>query len=188
MTFGLINWLKSRFPALSYAGPFFFPSREQPDAREWLTTNNLGGYAMSTISGAHTRRYHGLLFAALKAPHERHLVLSKIDEHVVIDGAEFDLSTNHWTSGVVSPTGYRHIEAFTTLPAPTWVYDLDGHYLIKQLCLAYETNAVYLSYYFIPDNQKSVKEARITLRFLVGFRDFHSQVAGSSDDRYPQFV
>lgn len=187
MTFGLIGWLKSQYHDLDYEVPVWYPSKDQADSREWLITNGLGGYSMSTVSSAHRRRYHGILVTAIDPPRERHVVLSKIEELVTIDGVEHDLATNHWESGVVSPTGYKKIESFTTLPVPTWVYELGGHYLVKQLNLSYATNQVTLGYTFIPRPQ-SRSHATIRCRFLVGFRSFHSEVTGSSDDRYPQFI
>jgi predicted glycogen debranching enzyme len=188
MTFGLIGWLKSRFADLNFEIPIWYPSREQADHREWLITNGLGGFASGTVSGAHTRRYHAMLIAALKPPSDRHLILSRVDEIVTVDGKEYLLATNHWASGVVSPTGYKFVESFTTLPVPTWVFELDGHYLIKQICLKPGTNEFYAGYYWLPDQENMPSEASICVRLLVGFRNFHGQVRGSSDDSYAQFI
>ena len=58
----------------------------QASHREWLETNGLGGFASSTITGLNTRRYHGLLIAATKPPVGRLLLLSKLEEALVIDG------------------------------------------------------------------------------------------------------
>ena len=49
-------------------------------SREWLETNGLGGWASSTICGAHTRRYHGLLVIATHPPVGRNVLLSRLDE------------------------------------------------------------------------------------------------------------
>ena len=57
-----------------------------PDTREWLNTNGLGGYASATACGANTRRYHGLLVAALEPPGQRTVLLSRFDETVVVGG------------------------------------------------------------------------------------------------------
>ena len=54
--------------------------------REWLETNGLGGFASSTIVGLNTRRYHGLLVAATKPPVGRLVLLSKLEETLLIDG------------------------------------------------------------------------------------------------------
>ena len=55
---------------------------ERSSRLEWLETNGLGGWAMSTVSGAHSRRYHGLLVAATRPPVERMVLLSRLDETV----------------------------------------------------------------------------------------------------------
>ena len=57
--------------------------------REWIITNGIGGFASSTICGANTRRYHGLLIAPLTPPARRHLILSKVDESIEIDNKKF---------------------------------------------------------------------------------------------------
>ena len=201
MTFGLIGWLKSRHKALDYEIPVWYPSRDKRDNREWLMVNGLGGYSMGTVCGASRRRYHCVMASALATPVARNIVLSRVEELVTINGTQYELATNAWASGVISPTGYKLLESFTNLPCPTWVYDLNGHYLIKRLVMPHGRNEVYLGYTFLPfsnmpyspDLQEAgagadTPEVKLTTRFLVGFRNFHGQVKGSSDDRYPQFV
>ena len=53
--------------------------------KEWLITNGIGGYSSSTIIGANTRKYHGLLVAPLTPPARRFLILSKLDESIEIN-------------------------------------------------------------------------------------------------------
>src|SRR3954465_4401087 len=79
--------------------------------REWLETNGLGGFASSTIIGLKTRRYHGLLVAATKHPVGRVVILSKLEETLVIDGQPFDLSTNRYP-GAIHPQGFRYLKQF----------------------------------------------------------------------------
>ena len=71
--------------------------------REWLETNGLGGFASSTIVGLNTRRYHGLLVAATKPPGGRLVLLSKLEETLLIDGRRFNLSVNRHP-GVIHQT------------------------------------------------------------------------------------
>jgi glycogen debranching enzyme len=82
------------------------------EAREWLVTNGLGGFASGTIAGTATRRYHGLLIAALQPPVGRTLLVAGIDESVRYLERNFPLATNRWSSGFVSPSGYLQIESF----------------------------------------------------------------------------
>jgi predicted glycogen debranching enzyme len=166
----------------------WYPSKEQPDSREWLVTNGLGGYSMGTVSGVQRRRYHAALVAALAPPLHRRVVLSKIEETLHINGVEHSLATSSWTSGVVSPTGFRRLECFTILPTPTWVYEINGHYLIKRQAMPFGKNELCLGYTFLPDPDGEMPDVKLTTRILVGFRNFHAAVKGSSDDRYPQFV
>ena len=56
--------------------------REELAWKEWLVTNGLGGYASGTISGAVTRRYHGLLIAALPTPFGRTVMLNYVWEQI----------------------------------------------------------------------------------------------------------
>ncbi|MFB3880363.1 MAG: amylo-alpha-1,6-glucosidase [Armatimonadota bacterium] len=95
---------------------------DRATSKEWLETNGLGGYASSTIVGANTRRYHGLLIAALRPPTQRTLLLSKLEETLVVGGDEYDLSCNQYP-GAVHPQGYRYLAEFRLDPFPTFVYE-----------------------------------------------------------------
>src|SRR5438132_10282954 len=95
---------------------------------EWLQTNGAGGFAMGTVAGTNTRRYHGLLVAALRPPVDRHVLLSRLDETVLADGPgnlDLELATNQYP-GAVSPTGYQRLAEFRLDPFPTWVFDVNG--------------------------------------------------------------
>src|SRR5271165_6166963 len=80
------------------------------EAREWLVTNGLGGFASGTVAGTATRRYHGLLIAALQPPGGRTLLVAGLDESVRYLETSFPLATNRWSSGFVSPSGFLQIE------------------------------------------------------------------------------
>jgi len=73
--------------------------------REWLETNGIGGFASGTINGCNSRRYHGLLVAATKPPVGRFVLLSKLEETLIVNGHRFELSTNRYP-GVVHPQGF----------------------------------------------------------------------------------
>jgi len=82
------------------------------EQREWLVTNGIGGFASGTVAGSLTRRYHGLLFAALKPPLGRTLLVAKLDETAQYDGQSYPLATNRWAGGAIDPQGFRNIESF----------------------------------------------------------------------------
>jgi predicted glycogen debranching enzyme len=76
--------------------------------REWLETNGLGGFASSTIVGLNTRRYHGLLTGATKPPVGRLVLLSKLEEVLIINGQRYELSANEYP-GVIHPQGHQYL-------------------------------------------------------------------------------
>ena len=90
-------------------------------AREWLETNGIGGFSSSTISGLNTRRYHGLLTAATRPPVGRFVLLSKLEETLLIDGRRYELSANQYP-GVIHPQGFNYQTGFHLGPFPGFTY------------------------------------------------------------------
>ena len=79
--------------------------------KEWLITNGIGGYSSSTIIGANTRKYHGLLVAPLTPPARRFLILSKLDESIKINEKKYDLYTTKLKiKNYLYTKGYQNIE------------------------------------------------------------------------------
>jgi predicted glycogen debranching enzyme len=114
-------------------------------SREWLETNGIGGFSCGTISGVNTRRYHGLLTAAVSPPLGRIRLLSKFDEAVEIGGRSYDLSANKY-QGTGSPEGYLHLKGFRLDPYPIWTYEVAGLEIEKRLVMAHRSNTVGLSW------------------------------------------
>lgn len=85
---------------------------ERAVEREWLVTNGMGGYASGTVGDMNTRRYHGLLMAALSPPMGRTLLVAKMDLTVRYGGKTTHLSCNEFIDGTVTPHGYLHLESF----------------------------------------------------------------------------
>ena len=137
--------------------------------REWIITNGLGGFASSTIIGANTRKYHGLLIAPLSPPLKRFLFLSKIEESVVSGGKTFSISTNIYP-GTLFPMGYQHLVNFRLDPFPTFTFVLDDVELEKTVFLVHNKNQVVAKYKVIYSNMP----IELSLSPLVAFRDFHS--------------
>lgn len=113
--------------------------------KEWLLTNGLGGYAMSTIAGLNTRRYHGLLVVPQRGVAHRAVVLSKMDEVLELPGGPVALDTNFYP-GVVHPRGFENIESFSTYPFPSIVMAGPGWRLEKTIYLVHGDNTVVVSY------------------------------------------
>lgn len=140
-------------------------------SREWLETNGLGGFACGTVTGANTRRYHGLLTAALNPPGGRMLLLSKLEETLVIGHRRIDLSTNEY-AGAIHPEGYRLLTAFRLVPFPTWTFEVEGVRLEKTVFMPQGSNTVQVEYKLL--QAPEVSKLLLELRPLIAFRDYHS--------------
>jgi glycogen debranching enzyme len=104
------------------------------EKREWLVTNGIGGFASGTVAGLQTRRYHGLLFAALKPPLGRTLLASHLQENVEYDGRQYELHSCRWADGSVHPQGYQLVESFRLEgTTPVWSYALGDALLEKRI-------------------------------------------------------
>jgi predicted glycogen debranching enzyme len=112
---------------------------------EWLIANGLGGYASSTIPCLNTRKYHGLLVAAMTPPVRRMVILSRVEETVVFAGRRFELACNEYPQ-TIHPQGHRLLKAFDLQPCPRWAYQGDGWTVEKQLRLLPGRNAALLTY------------------------------------------
>jgi predicted glycogen debranching enzyme len=146
--------------------------------REWIVTNGLGGYASSTITGANTRRYHGLLVAALKPPAARTVMLSKLDEEVEVSGSIYRLGTNEYESGTIYPEGYLFLDRVELDGMiPTFFYRAASFSLAKTIWMEQGQNTTYVRYAL----DASSEPIQLTLLPLCTFRDFHTEARGSLD-------
>ncbi|HEX6283922.1 MAG TPA: glycogen debranching enzyme N-terminal domain-containing protein, partial [Pyrinomonadaceae bacterium] len=137
---------------------------------EWLETNGLGGFASATIIGLNTRRYHGLLTAATKPPVGRIVMLSKLEETLVIDGRRYELAANQYP-GVVHPRGFQFQTGFRRDPVPTFRYEVEGIALEKSVSMVQGENTTVVQYEIFDKGQKFIK---LEVRALIAFRDYHS--------------
>ncbi len=153
---------------------------EQALSREWLVTNGTGGYASSTIIGANTRRYHGLLTAAFQPPLERQVVLSKVDEELLIDRGSHPLGSNEYVGGVIHPDGYHHLRSFRLdLGIPTWKYQVGDVKLTKWVWMERGKNTVYVLYRL----DSSPEDVKLMIRPFCAFRGYHhDDIRAAQDD------
>ena len=141
------------------------------EAREWLVTNGIGGFAMGTVPGLLTRRYHGLLIAALDPPLGRTLLVAKIDEDVRYNGENFPLFTNRWADGTLEEEGARYLQRFhlegTT---PVWSYAYGDALLEKRVWMEPGANTTYIHYRLARGSGPFELYARV----MVNYRDYHN--------------
>ncbi len=142
-------------------------SLEEGLKKEWIITNGIGGFSSSTVIGANTRKYHGLLIAPLTPPARRHLILSKLDESIEIRNKKYDLYTNIGTSYVSH--GHEYQEEFRRDYVPIFKYKIGKVEITKMIAMEYGHNTVGVFYKVKNEGTK----AKLTLAPVVNFRDFH---------------
>jgi predicted glycogen debranching enzyme len=137
---------------------------------EWLETNGLGGWAGSSIIGANTRRYHGLLVASIVPPAERIVLLSKLDEVILIGDERIELGTNHYKGEVVQPAGHLHLSSYTKDLFPHWEYELHGVHLKKTIAMIHGENTVVITYQLL----KAPETISLEFLPLIAARYYHA--------------
>jgi len=150
--------------------------------REWLVTNGLGGYASGTVAGVLTRRYHGLLVAALPAPIGRMLMLSRLWERVRLpDRKVIVISDEDHVGTSLALDGARYLTEFRLEAGlPVWRYELDGAVIEKRLHLVYRQNTMHVRYRLV----SGPAPVRLTLRPTLHFRPHEAPVSESLGGPY----
>lgn len=149
---------------------------------EWLEANGIGGYASGTVSGAHTRRYHGLLVAAMHPPVGRTVVVSKLDETIILGEHRFELGANQY-SGAVHPEGYTYLTGFERDLFPEFYYQAGGIEIKKTIACVHGENTTVVMYEIV----KAKKKFKLELLPLYACRDFHS-MAHANDSIHQQYL
>lgn len=144
------------------------PSYETLADKEWLVTNGIGGYASSTISGANSRRYHGLLVASFNPPTDRRVLVSKVEENVIVNQNYISISTNSYP-GVIHPQGYKMLESFERKPLPRATFNADDFKIVKTIFMVNGSNTTVIEY-----ENEGGNPIRLELNPLFVYRDYHS--------------
>ncbi|MCI8471187.1 MAG: glycogen debranching protein [Clostridia bacterium] len=142
-------------------------SLEEGLKKEWIITNGIGGFSSSTVIGANTRKYHGLLIAPLTPPARRFLILSKLDESIEIRNKKYDLYTNVCKSYISH--GHEYQEKFRRDFVPIFKYKVGKVEITKMIGMEYGHNTVGVYYKVKNEGTK----AKLTLAPVINFRDFH---------------
>jgi predicted glycogen debranching enzyme len=155
-----------------------------PDAvigREWLVTNGLGGYASGTIAGVATRRYHGLLIAALPNPLGRVMMLNRVAERIVFpDGTAAALGGQERVEGGLELPPLDSLRAFRLEAGlPVWEYQIGTVVVEKRVVLPARQNTVYVSYRLLEGDG-----VRLELRPAVHFRSHDASVGAPLQASY----
>jgi predicted glycogen debranching enzyme len=141
--------------------------------REWLVTDGLGGYAMGTMPGLRTRRYHGLLIVATRPPGGgRMLGLAALDPTLVIGDRRVRLAVHEWSSGAVDPAGHLALETFRLEDGlPIWRWSLGDVVLERRLAMVSGRSAVAVVHRLV----RAPATVRLELSALCTWRDVHGE-------------
>ena len=157
-------------PVVVKFGPEICGATDVGTEREWLVTNGLGGFACGTVTGILTRRYHGLLIAALPEK-GRILLVSKAEEIFRYAGADYALGANRWSSGAVEPQGFHFIEKFYLADSiPVWRFACADAILEKRVWMQDGANTTFIRYELI----YASAPADLEIKVLVNYRDMHA--------------
>jgi predicted glycogen debranching enzyme len=139
-------------------------------------TNGLGGYASGTVGGARTRRYHGLLVAALMPPVARTVLVAKVDATAEYLGATIALGTNEYADGTIDPRGFERLERFRLEgQTPVWEYVIGDALLEQRVTMVDGENTTLVSFKLL----RGSAPLDLMLRPLCTYRDYHGQTRGA---------
>jgi predicted glycogen debranching enzyme len=140
--------------------------------REWLLADGLGGYAMGTVAGLRTRRYHGLLVVATAPPGGRRLGLAALDPVLVIGDRRVRLACHEWAGGAVDPSGHLQLETFALSDGlPCWRYAIGDVVLEVELAMAHGRAAIEATYRLA----RAAAPVRLELGALCTWRDANGE-------------
>lgn len=153
--------------------------------KEWILANGLGGYASSTALAINTRKYHGLLVAALHPPRDRRVLLEKLDEEVSLGSDAYQIGANEF-QGRIFPLGHSFLTRVEISPFPKYVYSLQNVEVEKTVFSPYRKNASIVLYKVLNRSGSAVK---IRIFPLTNCRHFHSvtdrrTLVGEPDQKY----
>lgn len=156
-------------PKTIIKGTFHFqsPEFESLTEKEWIVTNGIGGYASSSICGANTRRYHGLLVASFNPPTDRRVLVSKLEEKIIAAKEEFYICSNAYP-GTIHPEGYKHLTSFKRMPLPSSIFSNGKQSLAKTVFMRYGKNTTVVEY--INQGEEALL---LELTPLLMCRDYH---------------
>jgi predicted glycogen debranching enzyme len=145
---------------------------------EWLVTNGLGGYSSSTLAGLITRRYHGILVAALPNPIGRLVMLNHLGERLVLGDDSIYLTSEERTAGRADPVVAAIVSAVRLEAGlPVWEYSWKGMRIEKRVLMPHRQNSVHLTYRLL----EGPTGATLELHPAVHFRGYEAPV-GSTEN------
>jgi predicted glycogen debranching enzyme len=162
-----------------------WPAKSDADdflAKEWLVTNGLGGYAAGTIAGVPTRRFHGLLIAALPAPLGRTMMFNHLSESLLLpDSTSIQLCGEECQPGRVNLLGTKYLAEFRLeMGLPVWRYEIGDLVLEKHLLMPHRQNTVHITYKLLTGPEP----LQLELRPAIYFRPHEGRISEALSEPY----
>ena len=137
---------------------------------EILSTNHGGGYMSSTVVLCNTRKYHGLMVLPIDAlGGERHVLLSQLDETLVVAEHDFHLATRKYRD-IYYPKGHKYLEHFQLAPTPTFCYRVGNLLLRKELLFASREDQLMVRYTLVEGDE----DVKLLICPLLAYRNAHA--------------
>ena len=153
-------------------GPQVCGTLDEAAKREWLVADGVGGYAMGTVAGLRTRRYHGLLAVAVDGPGNRNVGLAALDPVLISGDARFRLATDEWGNGTVDPRGNELLVSFDLEDGvPRWRWQIGGILFERELAMAHGSPAVGVVHRLLATD----RPVRLELTPLCTWRSVHGE-------------
>jgi len=163
---------ESRYPAPPFPGKAMIQDEHLHDpALEWLEADGLGGFAMGTVPGIRTRRYHGLLCVARTPPTGRVMLVAAVEAWIDVGQGPRALTSHRYAPAVTYPDGAGRLVAFEAEPCPRWTHAIDEDLrVVHELCVPRDTAQVVLRWRL----EGRAERARLTVRPLLALREVHA--------------
>lgn len=140
-------------------------------SREIIRTNRAGAYISTTLSGCNTRKYHGLLICATNPEdHEKHVLLSQLDETIVQRGNRFRIGTRRYKNGYFDPLGNKYLHRFEYDKIPRFTYKAGGVVLSKERLLVSNRQQFLIRYTL----EEAKSPTKLQLQPFLAFRNIHA--------------
>ncbi len=147
-------------------------------AREMLATDRRGGYMSTTVICCNTRKYHGMIVTPIDDSLRDYVLLSSLDETVVLNDQPFNLAIHRFAGGTYEPRGNKYITDFEYTPTPTLTYRVGDMVLRKELLWIHKRTHLMVKYTLVSSSEQ---EVTLRLRPFLAFRDVHTLSKANMD-------
>ena len=138
--------------------------------REILRCSRTGSFASTTLSGLNTRKYHGLFIVPQEnVDGERHLLVSSLNETIIIDNMEFHIGIQQYRNGFVNPKGNKYLQKFVADPVPTYHFRVGKFNFTKEFLFLDDSDRLIIKYTI----EEPFTSAMIRFQPLLAFRQIH---------------